>query len=110
MAVKKTLDKKVKVIVTPVTDNAYKQGYAFVNGKVVPFDVPVILEDKDVKALERRKEPKKASGSAVDVHALMEQLKISQEKANRIARSGQAEGMDGKPKVRYVNMYNIRYV
>jgi len=110
VAVKKTLDKKVKVIVSPITDNAYKEGYAFVNGKVVPFDIPVILEDKDVKALERRKEPKRIDSSGVNVHELMNRMKISQEKANRIARSGMADNMDGKVKVRYVNKYNIRYV
>ena len=76
----------IKVIVKPATDNAYKEGYVKINGKVIPFDVTVILEERDIKAIQRIKEPKRTGNRAIDVHQIMNQMQITQEKANKIAR------------------------
>jgi hypothetical protein len=106
----KAKSKKVKIIVKPATDNAYKEGYAKANGKIIPFDVPVIVDENDVRVLERIKEPKRMDKNAIDVHRIMDDLQITQEKANRIARMSEKEGMTGKVDVRYVPRYFVRVV
>lgn len=109
MAVNKKLDKLITVIVKPATDNAYKEGYAFANGKVIPFDVKVKLEDRDIKVLQSRREARKVDPNGVNVHELMDQLRIPQEKANAIAKSNGTH-MNGKVNSRRVNKYNVIYV
>jgi len=96
---------KVKVIVKPATDNADKEGYAKANGKVIPYDIPVIISQMDLKALERQKEPRKVN-SKLDPRAIMEQLQIPQEKANRIAKNNDIQNA----KVKYVPKYFVKIV
>jgi len=97
----------IKVIVKPATDNAYREGYAKANGKVIPYDVPVIVEESDLKVLERMKEPKKVNDKTIDVHKIMNDLRITQEKANRIARIQERENTG---RIRYVNKYIVKVV
>jgi hypothetical protein len=106
----KAKSKKVKVIVRPATDNAYKEGYAKANGKIIPFDIPVVVDENDVKVLESIKEPKRIDSNTIDVHRIMDDLQITQEKANRIARMSEKEGMTGEVNVRYVPKYFVRVV
>ena len=87
MSRKTTTTKGIKIIVKPATDNAYREKFAKANGKVIPFDVPIIVEERDIKVLQRMKEPKKAIQERIDVNKIMDQMQISQEKANKIARS-----------------------
>ena len=108
MATKAT-KKGIKIIVKPATDNAYKEGYAKANGKVIPFDVPVIVEQSDIKVLERMKEPKKVSNKQIDVRNIMNQMQISQEKANKIARMSEKENMQNG-QIRYVPKYFVQIV
>lgn len=91
MSRKTTTTKGIKIIVKPATDNAYRERFAKANGKVIPFDVPIIVEERDIRVLQRMKEPKKAIEERVDVHKIMNQMQISQEKANRIARTGERD-------------------
>ncbi len=107
MAKAKSQDGKVKVIVKPATDNADREGFVKVNGKIIPFDIPVIVTENDVKAIERIKEPRRVN-SKTDPRVIMEQLRISQEKANRIARLQEKENLNAS--VRYVNKYFVKVV
>jgi len=107
MAKAKMENGKVKIIVKPATDNADREGFVKVNGKIIPFDVPVIVEPRDVTAIERMKEPRRVNGKT-DPRAIMEQLRVSQEKANRIARLQEKENLNAS--VRYVNKYFVKVV
>ena len=94
----------VKVVVTPSTDNALKESFVKVNGKVIPFGVPMELTQDDINAIKRLKEPKR-TGSQMTALELMEQLKIPQEKANKLLREN--VDMRQKMNVRYVNKYFV---
>ncbi len=98
---------KVRIIVKPATDNADREGFVKVNGKIIPFDVPVVVEPRDVAAIERIKEPRRVN-SKTDPRAIMEQLRITQEKANRIARLQEKENLNTS--VRFVNKYFVKIV
>ena len=98
----------IKVIIKPATDNADREGYAKINGKVLPYDVPVTISERDLKTLERIKEPRVVNRRQ-DPRAIMEQLRISQEKANKIARMSEKEGM-GNTSMRMVNKYFVKVV
>ena len=80
----------IKVIVQPATDNAYKERFVKINGKVIPFGIPMELTQDDIGALKRIKEPKRNTNNR-SVYDVMEQFKISQEKANKIMRSGDSD-------------------
>jgi hypothetical protein len=103
------------VVVTPNTDNARKANFVKVNDKTIPFGVRVILTDNDITLLRRMKDYEKASG-AIDPREIMEQLKIPQERANKIAREAEMEYrrtgnlMNGKLNARKVNMYNVTII
>jgi len=101
--------KKYIAIVAPRTDNAMKIPYVKVNGKIVPFDRKVELDENDIKALQGMKEPKK-KGISIDVHQIMDTMRISQEKANRIARLQEKEGMYGNGNIQFVPKYTINIV
>jgi hypothetical protein len=101
---------KVKIIVEPATDNADREGFVKINGKVIPFGVPMIVNRKDVRAIKSIKEPKKKSSTGVDVKAIMEQLQITQEKANRVARNMEKDGIQNPNgvNIRWKNKYFVR--
>jgi len=80
----------IKVVVTPATDNAHKERFVKVNGKVIPFGIPFQISEDDLKALKRIKEPKKNT-RGMSVYEVMDKLKISQEKANKIMRDGDSD-------------------
>jgi len=101
--------KGIKIIVKPATDNAYKEGFAKANGKVIPFDVPIIVEPRDVKVLERMKEPKRITSKSIDVRQIMNQMQIPQEKANKIARMSEKENMQNG-QIRYTPKYFVKIV
>ena len=103
----RTKKETIKVVVTPATDNAHKERFVKVNGKVIAFGVPMELTQDDINAIKRLKEPKKSS-TGVDVHDIMDQLQITQEKANKILR--QNKDMQNNVNIRYVNKYNISKV
>ena len=106
----KTKEKRIKVIVKPATDNAYKEGYAKANGKVIPFEVPVIVNENDIKVLERIKEPKRVDKNSIDIHKIMDDLQITQETANKVAKRSKEDGMTGRVDVRYVPKYFVKVV
>jgi len=103
------------VIVHPNTNNARRANYVKVNGKVIPFGVRVILTDNDLVLLRRMHEYEKASG-AIDPREIMENMRIPQEKANKIARQMENEYrrtgslMNGKLNARKVPLYNITVI
>ena len=107
MAKAKNTENKIRIIVQPATDNADKEGFAKVNGKIIPFGVPVFVDKNDIKVLERMKEPRTVNRKT-DPRAIMEELRITQEKANRIARMQERENMNKS--IRYVNKYFVKVV
>ena len=107
MAKAKTQSDKIKVIVEPATDNADREGYCKVNGKIIPYGVPYTVTQNDLKVIKRVKEHR-VIREKNDPRAIMERMQISQEKANRIARMSEKEGMGGS--VRFVRKYHVRVV
>jgi len=107
MAKAKTQSDKVRIIVEPATDNADREGYCKVNGKVIPYGVPYTVTQNDLRAIERMKEHR-VIREKNDPRAIMERMQITQEKANRIARMSEKEGMGGS--VRFVRKYHVRVI
>jgi hypothetical protein len=103
------------VVVTPNTDNARKTGFVKVNGKVIPFNVRVKINDNDLVLLRRMHEYEKTSG-AIDPREIMERLRIPQERANKVARDMESEYrrtgqmMNGKLNARKVPLYNVTII
>lgn len=89
--IKKTKkDDKVIIKVSAATDNADREGYAKVNGKIIPYDVPVAVTMADYKALKAMKESRKGD-QRINPRQIMEELQIPQEQANRIARMSEKD-------------------
>ena len=108
MSRKTTTTKGIKIIVKPATDNAYKEKFAKANGKVIPFDVPIIVEQRDIRVLQSLKEPRKMEQKRVNVHNIMDQMQITQEKANKIARSNDRDMSTGG--IQFVPKYFVQIV
>ena len=102
--------KEIKIIVEPATDNADKEGYVKVNGKVFPFGIPMKATENDIRTIKNIKEPKKPTSTGVDVKAIMNQLRISQEKANKVAREYDKDGINPNAQVRWKNKYFVRMI
>ena len=102
-----TTKNTIRVVVTPATDNAYKERFLKINGKVIPFGVPYDLTQNDINTIKRLKEPKKNQRNK-SVYDVMEQLKISQEKANKIMRAN--DDMTKDVNIGFVPKYNISKV
>ena len=100
----RTTKNTLRVVVTPATDNAYKERFLKINGKVIPFGVPVELTQNDINTVKRLKEPKRNTRNR-NVYDVMDQLKISQEKANKIMRDNQDISQDVT--IGFVPKYNI---
>ena len=45
-----------KVMVIPRDNKTYEEKYAIANGKKIPFEIPITLNEKDIKAIEHQKE------------------------------------------------------
>jgi hypothetical protein len=101
--------KKYIVVVSPRTDNAIKVPYVKANGKVIPFDRKVEINENDLKVIQGMKEPKQ-KGLSVDVHQIMNTLHVSQEKANRIAKLQEKEGMGGTGNIQFVPKYTVTII
>lgn len=95
------------VIVNPRTDNADSVPFAKINGKIIPFDRKVKINHNDYIALKRMHEIRNRGKADIDVHQIMDDLKISQEKANVLAREAERQGMNSKPNIKKVPMYSI---
>lgn len=97
-------EKIERFIVTPATDNAHKEPFIRINGKVIVFGIPIPLTKNDVMAIKNIKEPKRVD-TGVDVHKLMDQLKLPQEKVNKMLKSDPS--MRTNSNVKYIRKYNI---
>ena len=86
----------IKVKVLPATDNSRRLGYARVNQKVIPFDVPVIINEQDLKGLKHQKEPVNTANETINVRKIMDDLQIPQSKANKIASMNESKDMNSK--------------
>jgi len=99
-----TRNRKTKVIVSPATDNAHKEGFVKINGKIIVFGIPVELDEQDILAIKRIREPKRVD-TGIDVHKLMDQLQLPQEKVNKLLREN--ADMRTSSNVRYVPKYIV---
>ena len=104
-AVKDTKQKVRRYLVIPRSNEALKEKFAVANMKRVPFDVPVPLTDMEVRILKEQKEPV-AMDAEVNVHRIMEEMRIPQEEANKIAEARSRGGSMGK-RIRFVNKYSV---
>ena len=101
--------KRYIATISPRTDNAMKIPFVKVNGKIFPFDKKVELSENDLKAINGMKEPKK-KGISIDVKQIMDTMQISQEKANRVARIQEQEGMYGNGNIHFVPKYTVNII
>ena len=97
-------------IVIPRTEDAMKEGFVRVNNKVIPFDRKVKLVKNDVEVIRRMKEPTQGSTVNISVSQIMEEYKIPQEEANKIARAraqqANSDNAIGK-KIMWIPKYSV---
>lgn len=97
--------KQIKVKILPATDNSRKLNFAKVNGKIIPYDIPTIIDENDLKVLKGLKEPTRQDGS-INIGNIMDDLQITQEKANKIARMSETKDMTSR--VKFINKYFVQ--
>ena len=97
------------IVVSPATDNAHKEALLKINGKRIPFGIPIKVEERDIKTIERINEQKRSTNRSLNVHQIMEDMKISQEKANRVARLSEKENI-GNSQISYVPKYFVKII
>lgn len=96
----------IRVKVIPVTDNSRRMDFVKVNNKIIPFDVPVVINEDDLKALRGLKESVRKTNDFINVRKIMDDLQISQEKANMIARMKETNEMNSS--VDFVPKYYVQ--
>ena len=106
MATKKETLKRV--VISPVDNNDYQEGYAVCGTKRIPFDTPVVLSDHDIKVIKRQKIPAQRP-KRIDVRQIMDSMQISQEKANMVARQMEHDS-DMKKEIYFRERYIIETV
>lgn len=97
--------KKNVYIITPRTDNAYKIPYVKANGKIFPLDRKVILDDNDIAVIKNYKETRAKSNLRINVNKIMDDLRIPQEVANKLAREQERRNFGGG--IEFVPMYSV---
>jgi len=102
---KKETKKAGKYIVIPRSNEALKERFAIANGKRVPFDTPVILNADDVTVLKHQREPIQMEGE-VNVHQIMDELRVPQAQANKIAEA-RANNKDMSKRLQWVPKYSV---
>jgi hypothetical protein len=102
-------NKPKKYIVIARSNETLKEQYAVAGVKKVPFDTPVVLTDREVASLERQREPIQVE-KQISVHEIMEKHKVTQVKANEIAKMIAADPSQGGKKITFVKKYVIQRV
>ena len=102
----KSTDKPRRYIVVARSQDTIKEGYAFANGKRIPFETPVVLSDAQVATIKHQKEPIQVEKS-VSVHEIMQQHQVSQTKASEMAKLIAENPDQGGKKIAYVNKYIV---
>ncbi len=105
MAAVKEKAKAKRYIVIPRSNEALKEKFAVANMKRIPFDVPVPLTDMEVRILKEQKEPLQVDED-INVHRIMDEMRITQEQANKIAQARSANRDMGK-KIKFVQKYSV---
>ncbi len=75
--------KNAKYMIIPRSQKTYEERYAIANGKKLPFEVPLVLSQKDVKTLEGQKEPFQVD-NIMTVPDAMEKFQCDQKQASEI--------------------------
>lgn len=97
--------KGLRVIITPTDTRDYAEEYAVSGVKKIPYGKPVIIGPNDMAQLKQQRHPIQISNK-INVHEIMDTMRISQEKANQVARQ-MANEPDMNKSFRYVPKYNI---
>jgi len=97
--------KAQKYVVIPRSHEALKEKFAVANMKRIPFDVPVVLTETEVRILKEQKEPV-AAEKPISVHEIMEEMQINQVQANKIAQARSREQGMGT-KINFVPKYSV---
>jgi len=104
MATKKVERKKYIVIAR--STETIKEMYAIAGTKRIPFDEPVFLTDKDIVALKRQREPIQVE-KQVTVRDIMEKHRVSQGKAQEMAKLIANNPDQGGKKITFVSKYLV---
>ncbi len=91
----KKIDKGVRVVVIPRSNETYKEKFAIANGKRIRFETPTVISENDIRAIENQKEPIKVSGSET-VYDIMEKLQVDQKKAAAVLANKRQNDMDSR--------------
>lgn len=97
--------KTLEVIVSPSDTKDYNEVYAISGIKKIPYGKRVTITQHDLEQLKQQKLPIMVD-KHIDVHQIMDEMKITQEKANLIARE-MAQDSSMNKSFRYVPKYHI---
>jgi len=97
--------KAQKYVIIPRSNDALKEKFAIANGKRLPFDTPLVLNKNDVLALEHQKEAIQGDPE-VNVYKIMEEMKIPQAEANKIAQARSSQTGMGST-IQWVKKYSV---
>ena len=114
MAGKTTAEAKKykKYIIIPNSREARQEGYVTVStgefrtSRILPFEKPIPLTEKEVAALKRMKEPIQVDRD-IDVHEIMDRHRITQDKANLIARRMDQDPQMGGKRISFTPKYTV---
>lgn len=97
--------KLMEVIVSPSDTKDYNEIYAISGLKKIPYGKRVRITQHDYEQLRQQKLPIMVDKS-INVHEIMDEMRITQEKANLIAREMEKD-KDMSKSFRYVPRYHI---
>ena len=95
-----------KYIVIARSTETIKEQYAIAGTKKIPFDEPVFLSDRDIAALKRQKEPIQVE-KQVSVREIMDKHRISQTKAQEMAKLIADNPDQGGKRITFVSKYIV---
>ena len=106
---KATQNKLKKYMIIPRNDDIYKEKYAVANTRKLPFETPVMLAERDIKALEGQREPVEVD-SKMTVMDIMDKYQVDQKKAAEIAAAQATHPEIGGKSIKWRPKYILQAV
>jgi hypothetical protein len=98
-----------RYIIIPRDQNTYNEKFAVVNGRKLPFEVPVMLKENDVKAVEHQKEPFQVDNQ-MTIYDVMDKFQVDQSKAAEIVQAQATHPEIGGKTIKWRSKYILQAV
>ena len=101
-----TKEKAQQYVVIARSTETIKEKVAMAGKRAIPFETPVFLSGQELQSLRRQKEPIQVE-KQVSVMEIMEKHRVSQAKANEMARLISENPDQGGKKITFVSKYIV---